>query len=57
MSSLIGEVNFFDSMLVLSLFVSMPSIVLVNSVDYHYSDNFIGKIFGIQLVFILSWIG
>lgn len=47
MSSLMAEVNFFDSMLVLSLFVSMPSIVLVNSVDYHYSDNFIGKIFGI----------
>ncbi|CAD8186208.1 unnamed protein product [Paramecium octaurelia] len=57
MSSLIAEVNFFDSMLVISLFVSMPSIVLVNSVDYHYSDNFIGKIFGIQLVFILSWVG
>lgn len=57
MTSLLAEVNFFDSMLVLSLFVTSPSIILINSVDYHYTDNFIGKIFGIQLVFIISWIG
>lgn len=57
MASLLGEVNIFDSMLVLSLFMTAPSIILIHSVDYHYAENFIGKIFGIQLTFIISWIG
>lgn len=36
MTSLLAEVNFFDSMLVLSLFLTSPSLILINSIDYHY---------------------
>lgn len=36
MSSLLSDVNLLDSTLVLSLFISLPSIILINSEEYHY---------------------